>query len=72
MTYITILGNPTIMDEAFSFRDLYCYSEEIPKVHNAFEGLDLSLITLHVPTDVIENYRNIEPWCKFGSIVSLK
>lgn len=76
MTYITILGNPTIMDEAFkkcnSIRDLYCYSEEIPKVHNAFEGLDLSLITLHVPTDVIENYRNIEPWCKFGSIVSLK
>ena len=76
MTYITILGNPTIMDEAFkksnSFRDLYCYSEEIHEVHNAFEGLDISLITLHVPTDVFENYRNIEPWCKFGSIVSFK
>ena len=76
MTYITILGNPTIMDEAFKncnrLRDLYCYSEKIPEVHKAFDGLDMSLITLHVPIDAIENYQNIEPWCKFGCIVPLK
>ena len=75
MTYITILGSPTIMDEAFKkcgeLKDIYLYGEDIPKVHNAFEGIDISIVTLHVPSDTIKKYQNIEPWCKFGNIVPL-
>lgn len=76
MTYITILGSPTIMEEVFyncnKLRDMYYYGDVVPEIHNTFDGIDLSLITLHVPFDAIEKYQNSEPWCKFGSIVSIK
>ena len=76
MTYVTILGSPVIMKGAFrkcsSLQDLYCYGNNIPEVHNAFDGLDISKITLHVPSNAIEEYKNKEPWCRFGSIVPIK
>ena len=76
MTYVTILGSPIIKEEAFyncnKLRDLYCYGEDVPEVHNTFNSLDLSLITLHVPLDTFEKYLKVEPWCKFGSIVPIK
>lgn len=76
LTYITILGSPIIMAKAFrkckSLKDIYLYGEDIPEIHNAFEDLDISVITLHIPSNAIEKYENAEPWCKFGNIVTLK
>ena len=76
MTYVTILGSPIIMEQIFyncnKLRDLYCYGEDVPEVHNTFEGLELSLITLHVPIDAIEKYQKVEPWNKFGCIVPIR
>lgn len=76
MTYVTILGSPVIMKGAFrkcsSLQDLYCYGDNIPEVHNAFEGLDISKITLHVPSNAIEEYKNKEPWCRFCCILPIE
>ena len=39
---------------------------------DAFSCLDLSSVTLHVPNESIEKYKNTEPWCRFGSIVPIE
>ena len=74
--YITILGNPTVQENAFSkcknLRDIYCYSKDPLDAHNAFGDTNLSLITLHVPVEAIDKYKESEIWCKCGSIVPIK
>ena len=76
ITYLTILGTPTIDLAAFEgcekLTDVYCYSEEEPPAEEAFGNLDLSCITLHVPEKVMEQYKNTEPWSRFGTIVAIK
>lgn len=76
ITYLTILGKPTTDEEAFDgcekLTDVYCYSEEEPPAEEAFGNLDLSCITLHVPEKVMEQYKNTEPWSRFGTIVAIK
>ena len=77
ITYLTILGKPTIDEEAFDgcgqLTDIYCYSEEVPTAKdNAYSGLDLSRITLHVPESALEAYKNTEPWSRFGAIEAIK
>ena len=77
IAYLTILGKPTIENEAFAgcskLTDIYCYSEEVPTAKdNAYSGLDLSRITLHVPERALKAYKNTEPWCRFGTIVAIK
>lgn len=75
-TYVTILGNPTILQDAFAkcdkIRDVYCYSEKVVQADGAFGGIDLSLVTLHVPANMIDQYKNAMPWCNFGSMVPLQ
>ena len=77
ITYLTILGKPTIEKEAFDecekLTDVYCYSEEVPPTNdNAFGNLDLSRITLHIPENAMEQFKNTKPWCRFGTIVAIK
>ena len=77
ITYLTILGKPTIdegaFDECENLTDIYCYSEEVPPTNNnAFDELNLSRITLHVPESAMEQYKKTEPWCRFGTIVAIK
>lgn len=76
LTFVTILGNPKIQNGAFAgcegIKDVYCYSDEAPVADKAFGKLDLSKLTLHVPSESVNNYKETEPWSKFGSIVSLK
>ena len=82
ITYLTILGKPTIDEQAFdsckNLTDIYCYSEDVPHAKGpcysfgAFGSLDLSRITLHVPENAIEAYKKTEPWCGFGTIVTIK
>ncbi|MBQ7811749.1 MAG: leucine-rich repeat domain-containing protein [Bacteroidales bacterium] len=76
LTFLTILGNPRIQNGVFAgcegLKDVYCYSDEAPIADEAFGKLNLSAITLHVPSEAVNNYKNLEPWSKFGSIVPLK
>ena len=76
LAFVTILGNPRIQNGAFAgcegLKDVYCYSDEVPMADEVFGKLNLSALTLHVPSETINNYKNIEPWSKFGSIVPLK
>lgn len=87
ITYITILGTPTIGKSAFEeckkLTDIYCYSTEVPPAENAFIDifdffaltsitLYLGRITLHVPKGTIKQYKNTEPWKWFGTIVAIK
>lgn len=75
-TYITILGSPIILKDAFAkcdkIRDVYCYSEKVVQADGAFGCIDLSLVTLHVPANMIDQYKNAMPWCSFGNIVPLQ
>ena len=77
ITYITILGDKTnISERAFAkcknLKDVYCYAEEPIHADNAFTDLNLALITLHVPSNSIEKYKDTTPWSKFGNIEPLK
>ena len=53
-------------------QDIYCYAEEVPSAENAFRYTYIQAITLHVPESAYEEYKNTEPWSKFGNIVKEK
>lgn len=76
ITYLTILGKPTIERDVFAgcdnLTDIYCYSEETPQAEYAFDLFRLSRSTLHVPESAMEQYKNTEPWKWFGTIVAIK
>lgn len=73
---IFIEGVPLLDEGVFydcrNLKNVYCYAEEAPSAAEAFGELDLSAISLHVPENVIEKYKSVEPWCRFGKIVSLQ
>lgn len=70
ITYLTILGKPTIDKQAFEgcnkLTNIFCNSEENLLAEEAFDNLDLSRITLYVPESAIETYKNIKP--RVGSV----
>jgi hypothetical protein len=77
ITYLTILGKPTISGTAFAecknLTDVYCYSDEAPTAYDgAFDFFAISHLTLHVPESAMEQFKNTEPWCRFGTIVAIK
>ena len=51
--------------------DFYCHSESVPSTSNIFKGSFVEYATLHVPASAIEDYRAVNPWNTFGSIVAL-
>ena len=55
-----------------SLTDVYCYSESVPTLDaEAFNRVDCSKITLHVPKSVIGDYMDSPSWNVFGKIVKL-
>ena len=77
LTSITIPKNITnighdAFDECVQLADVYCHSDKAPWAIDAFTDLNLSLITLHVPENAVEEYKDTEPWCQFGTIVAIK
>ena len=69
-------GVKTIMEYAFAncteLKDLYCFAEEIPNTkNNAFSGSYIEYVTLHVPDELLPNYKATAPWSQFGKIVGL-
>lgn len=70
-------GVETIGDRAFrdctSLTDVYCHAENVPTTHaQAFENVNVSEITLHVPEASVEKYSNASPWKNFKEIIAIK
>ncbi len=72
-----ILNGGTIRTNTFAncpeLTDIYCYSENPPSVEsNAFEGSYIDYVTLHVPAEYIDNYKNNSFWGNsFKEIVAI-
>lgn len=53
--------------------DVYCYSTIIPNTDlSAFENSQVEYATLHVPANLINQYKSKFPWKRFGKIVPIK
>ena len=68
---ITIPENVTdIQQEAFSYcsalTDVYCLPKRAPSALRAFDYVNLSDITLHIPLGSEDSYSNVSPWKDFG------
>ena len=62
----------TGISHCYDLLDVWCYAEEVPNTHSdAFYGLPLENITLHVPASALEAYKTAELWSNFGSIVAI-
>ena len=56
-------------DEGLHF---YCLANAVPNtVADAFEGTDIAKATLHVPENLVEQYKVSAPWSGFGTIVGV-
>ena len=52
--------------------DVYCYAVRYPNVErNTFENSYLDYVTLHVPAESLNQYKNHETWGKFKAVVPL-
>lgn len=73
-----ILGNGVGVVESLAFSncpeisDVYSYSDIVIANADAFEGSYPSYITLHVPENAIDTYKELSPWNQFKEIVALK
>lgn len=66
----------TIGSKAFAncgkLDDVYCYAVRYPNVErNTFENSYLDYVTLHVPAESLNQYKNHETWGRFKAVVSL-
>ena len=66
----------TIGEKAFAncgrLEDVYCYAVRYPVVdRNTFENSYLDYVTLHVPAESLNHYKNHEVWSKFKAVVPL-
>jgi hypothetical protein len=77
LTSVTIGKNvSTIGAKAFAncgkLEDVYCYAVRYPNVErNTFENSYLDYVTLHVPAESVNNYKNHEVWSLFKAVVPL-
>ena len=56
-----------------NLKDLYCHATAIPNTYkDTFNEIDLSQVTLHVPTASIGAYQAVEPWNNFKEIIALE
>ena len=53
--------------------DVYCLADQVPQANlYAFKDSYPHAMTLHVPAASIEDYRYIEPWSQFKTIVAIE
>ena len=69
---VTSIGTQAFM-ECGNPQNVYCYAESVPTTkENAFEDTNIANATLHVPANVLEDYRNTVPWSGFGKFANIK
>lgn len=73
-----IIGNEinSIISRAFArcsaLTDFYCYAEYVPNTADkVFENTPVDNATLHVPSGIVDVYKNVAPWKNFKRIVAL-
>ena len=78
LTSVTI-GNGIQIIQSFAFEtcpniaDVTCYAESVPSTYsNAFNGSNIEIATLHVPSASIDAYKAADPWKNFKSIVAIE
>lgn len=76
LTSVIIPGSVTAIgynafDGCTALKDVYCSAENVPTTEDAFSGVDLSSVMLHVPAVSLEVYRTTAPWSLFGQIVAI-
>ena len=59
------------LGDCSGLKNIYCYAQDVPNAVDAFYGTELQNITLHVPAESIEEYKSVEPWKNFGTIVAV-
>lgn len=74
---VTIGNGITLIDEyAFGgctmLKDFYCYAKDIPTTKSTtFISCTLNNVTLHVPYESVDSYKNTSPWKNFKFILGL-
>ncbi len=54
-----------------SLKDVFCYIENVPTTSlDAFDETNIEDATLHVLENSVDDYKNSEPWSKFGNIIA--
>ena len=77
LTSVTIgSGIISIGDRSFigceGLSDVYCMAAEVPSTgSDAFGAINLSMVTLHVPTGCKDKYATVDPWNQFKEIVEI-
>ena len=58
--------------ECPNIEDIYIYADRLPQTHTGtFNNSHINFSTLHVPSSLIEQYKNNEPWKNFKEIVAI-
>ena len=52
-------------------KNVYCYALDAPNAVDAFSRIELQNVILHVPAISIDEYKSVEPWKNFGTIVAI-
>ena len=70
-------GVKSVESEAFAdcseLTDVYCLATTVPSTSsNAFNNSYPEYMTLHVPTEAINNYKTTAPWSSFGTIKTIE
>ena len=54
-------------------KDVYCYAKKVPVTDkDAFDMRNISNIAVHVPADLVDAYRESDPWKNFKEIVPIE
>jgi hypothetical protein len=68
---VTSIGRDAF-DDCKNITKVYCYSEKAPQTDNSsFSNTYIENASLYIPESSITEYMTKEPWCKFGSILTL-
>ena len=60
-------------ETCYSLSEMYCYAKKMPNMESeVFYDVDIDLITLYVPQDLLSDYKVTAPWNDFGKILPIE
>lgn len=60
-------------ETCYSLSEMYCYAKKIPNMESeVFYDVDIDLITLYVPENILLDYKDTAPWNDFGEILPIE
>ena len=69
---VTSIGN-YVFQNCSGLAEIYCYAKQVPTTGNdIFYQFDLANATLYVPASALDDYKTIEPWNGFGTILPIE